>query len=158
MSNRLRAGPFSKRKALDKSEALAHRKTGATFAASALLSAAAVCGFGLIGGAVHAESLADAISLAYQTNPTLQAQRATQRALDENVVQARAAFRPTISLNADATDTNVPGTISDRNTSSGSVALSQPIYTGGRASSQLSATPADVLTGQQNLRRVESRC
>jgi outer membrane protein len=31
-----------------------------------------------------AETLADAIALAYETNPTLQAQRANQRALDEN--------------------------------------------------------------------------
>ena len=42
-----------------------------------------------------AETLADAIALAYETNPTLQAQRATQRALDENYVQARTGWRPT---------------------------------------------------------------
>ena len=36
-----------------------------------------------------AETLADAIALAYDTNPNLQAQRSTQRALDETYVQAR---------------------------------------------------------------------
>ena len=41
-----------------------------------------------------AETLADAIALAYDTNPNLQAQRAAQRALDEGYVQARAGFRP----------------------------------------------------------------
>ncbi len=120
-----------------------------------LMSAAAMCGLGLT-GAVHAESLADAIALAYQTNPSLQAQRATQRALDESVVQAKSGFRPSVNLNADATDSNLPGILSDRNSSSGSVSVTQPLYTGGRASAQLSATQADVLTGQQNLRRVES--
>ena len=45
-----------------------------------------------------AETLADAIALAYQNNPTLQAQRAAQRALDETYVQARTNFRPTLTL------------------------------------------------------------
>ena len=52
-----------------------------------------------------AETLADAIALAYDSNPTLQAQRATQRALDENYVQARSGWRPTIGLQASVTDT-----------------------------------------------------
>ena len=47
------------------------------------------------GAALAEETLADAIALAYETNPTLQAQRANQRALDETYVQARAAYRPT---------------------------------------------------------------
>src|SRR4051812_20966586 len=68
---------------------------------------AAVCSAGLMAGlmgsAAHAESLADAIALAYQTNPTLQAQRATQRALDENYVQARTGLRPTASVQASLT-------------------------------------------------------
>src|SRR3954469_13834667 len=63
------------------------------------LMAATVCA-GLAGAAVPAcaETLADAIALAYQNNPTLQAQRASQRALDENYVQARSGWRPTLSL------------------------------------------------------------
>lgn len=53
-------------------------------------------------GAAGAETLADAIALAYQTNPTLLAQRATQQALDETYVQARAGWRPTIGLTGQA--------------------------------------------------------
>ena len=49
---------------------------------------------GAFAAPAFAETLADAIALAYDTNPTLQAQRATQRALDENYVQARAGWRP----------------------------------------------------------------
>ena len=46
----------------------------------------------------HAESLADAISLAYETNPTLQQERAQLRATDETYVQAESGLRPTLSL------------------------------------------------------------
>ena len=38
---------------------------------------------GAMAAPARAETLADAIALAYETNPTLQAQRASQRALDE---------------------------------------------------------------------------
>src|SRR5689334_4998565 len=52
-----------------------------------------------------AETLADAIALAYDSNPTLQAQRATQRALDENYVQARSGWRPQVSFSSSASYT-----------------------------------------------------
>ena len=67
--------------------------------AKAALLAGAVCA--LAGGA-RAETLADAIALAYQTNPTLLAQRATQQALDESYVQARSGWGPTIGLTGQA--------------------------------------------------------
>src|SRR5438128_58162 len=44
-----------------------------------------------------AETLSDALAAAYDSNPTLQAQRANQRALDETYVQARSGWRPTLS-------------------------------------------------------------
>jgi outer membrane protein len=119
---------------------------------------AAACGLGITAGlatAVHAESLADAIALAYQTNPTLQAQRATQRALDENVVQAKAGFRPTVSGTVSHQDVNLSEG-ADRVQDNKTVSFSQPLYTGGRASAALSASQADVQAGLQNVRRVES--
>src|SRR3954463_10944760 len=67
---------------------------------------AAIFSTGLVGAVAApagAETLADAIALAYDSNPTLQAQRANQRALDETYVQARAGWRPTVSLQASAT-------------------------------------------------------
>ncbi len=120
---------------------------------------AAACGLGITAGlatAVHAESLADAIALAYQTNPVLQGQRATQRALDENVVQAKASgFRPNIGISASAQNIEVEGP-ADRKTSSATLSVNQPLYTGGRASAALSASQADVQAGLQNVRRVEA--
>ena len=43
-----------------------------------------------------AENLPDALAKAYQTNPQLNAERARQRATDENVPQALAGYRPQI--------------------------------------------------------------
>ena len=55
----------------------------------------------LTAGAARADSLADAIGLAYQTNPTLQNQRAKLRALNETYVQARAGYRPQASVSVE---------------------------------------------------------
>lgn len=125
---------------------------------------AAVCSVGLLAGLsvpVHAETLADALTLAYQTNPTLQGQRASQRALDESVVQARTGYRPSVSLSADASwaDTEVFDGDADTRTSrtsSAGLSVSQSLYTGGRVSSQISAAQADVLSGREGLRSVEA--
>ena len=62
----------------------------------AILAMALVGGLSC-GAVVRAETLGDAIALAYQSNPTLQQQRAQLRALDETYVQARAGWRPTAS-------------------------------------------------------------
>jgi outer membrane protein len=82
--------------------------------------------------AASAETLADAISLAYETNPTLQAQRANQRALDETYVQARAAYRlnADIGLTTSYTDSSFGG---DSSSQGLTLSASQPVWTGGRA-------------------------
>jgi outer membrane protein len=135
---------------------------------------AAACSAGLMAGAfsaAHAESLADAVALAYQTNPTLQQQRAVQRATDESVVRARTGFRPTLNATAGLTNSRtdlahpattlvggvlVTGTdVNKVGTSNAQIQLSQPLYTGGQASANLSAAEADVLAGREDLRRVE---
>ncbi len=123
---------------------------------------AAACGAGLMAGvfsAAHAETLADAIALAYQTNPTLQQQRASARITDEGVVQAKTGFRPTVGVTADVTgsDTNPPGSAANSKVSgsSATLSISQPLYTGGRASATLSAAEADVLSAREGLRSVE---
>lgn len=108
----------------------------------------------LTAGGAHAETLADALGLAYQTNPTLQNQRAQQRALDENYVQARVGYRPTLSLSAEAAYQDAAG----RETESSGIALSatQPLYTGGRVSAAVTAAQADILAGRESLRQVEA--
>jgi outer membrane protein len=126
---------------------------------------AAISGAGLLGAAAaRGETLADAIALAYQSNPTLQAQRATQRALDETYVQAEAGFRPQANLQAVVTtntnnapnfgqfSTTIPG---QSQISSETITITQPVYTGGRVSSQVSAAEASVLAGREALRQSE---
>ncbi|HEX7885218.1 MAG TPA: TolC family outer membrane protein [Phenylobacterium sp.] len=145
------------------------------------LLAATVCA-ALIGGVAapaSAETLADAIALAYENNPTLQAQRATQRATDETYVQARSGWRPTLSLSASAggSETRIPKILAssldtngdgipdafDRfgvfrsNSSVAGLTFNQPIWTGGRVAAAVNAANADVLAGRETLRRVEAQ-
>ena len=47
-----------------------------------------------------AESLHQALTQTYRTNPQLDAARATLRATDEDVARANAGYRPTVSGNA----------------------------------------------------------
>jgi len=144
-----------------------------------LLGAICVAAMAACAAPAFAETLADAIALAYETNPTIQAQRATQRALDENYVQARTGWRPTVSIGVQdaflesrtpragrgVIDTNgdgVPdavssGGVNESYTGNAFVTLSQPIYTGGRVGAAVSASEADILTGRENLRRVEQQ-
>jgi outer membrane protein len=51
---------------------------------------------GLAASAARSEGLPEALAKAYQTNPLLNAERARQRATDENVPQALAGYRPQI--------------------------------------------------------------
>jgi outer membrane protein len=69
--------------------------------APALIRASAVSSFvllALLPGSSGAQTLPDALTSAYNTNPQLQAERATLRATDENVPQALANWRPTVQI------------------------------------------------------------
>ena len=121
------------------------------------------------GAPAAAETLADALAEAYQNNPTIQAQRATQRAIDENYVQARAGWRPTLTLQASGSYTQIEtprselirqqraATIERGNSGAAQLTFSQPIWTGGRTAAAVTAANADVLQGRENLRRIESQ-
>ena len=126
----------------------------------ALASVAMVAVLAAAAGPVAAESLQDALALAYQTNPTLLAQRANQRALDETVVQARAGLRPTLSATAgvDYTQTRAPiiGTTESDDVSAG-INLSQTLYSAGRVGHGITAAEANVLGGRENLRDIEQQ-
>jgi outer membrane protein len=65
--------------------------------AVASLSVAAAC-FGLSGSAARADTLEWALVQAYQNNPSLNAQRAALRVIDENVPQALSGYRPKLSI------------------------------------------------------------
>jgi outer membrane protein len=118
-----------------------------------------LCAAGLAGGlagasAVHAESLADAIALAYKTNPTLQNQRAQLRITDETYVQARAGYRPQVNVQVDATRQETEGFYN--NSGDALLMAQQPLYTGGRTATAVSAAEADILSGRETLRQTEA--
>src|SRR5580700_10404708 len=124
---------------------------GATGAAIVVLGSAGLA------AEAHADTLADAIALAYQTNPTLQGQRAQLRALDESFVQAHAGYRLQANGQLQAAYQNSPSTFDTGvTTDAATLNLSQPIYTGGLTSAQVRASMADVQSGRQHLRQVES--
>ena len=111
---------------------------------------------------VGAETLAEAIALAYDANPTLQSQRAQLRATDESYVQAEAGWRPTLSAGATVTHSQQPqagifGGSSETVSENGSFALSatQPLYTGGRVGGQVSVAEAQIRAGREQLRASE---
>ena len=126
------------------------------------LASAAVIGLLAGAGGVRAETLLDAIDLAYKTNPTLQQQRATQRALDEEYVQALAALRPTLNVtggeiftHSSENDTTFQPGPFQINAQNATVNLTQPLTTGGAATAAIRAAARDVLQGREQLRAAE---
>jgi outer membrane protein len=132
-----------------------HRRAAAAGCIAALAWAS-------VAGAAGAETLGDAIALAYQTNPTLQAERAQLRATDEEYVQAESGLRPTVSGSGSYSyqsqqvgETGVPSFNAAGVGESGVVQVTQPLYTGGRAAAQIDAAQADIIAERENLRRTE---
>lgn len=100
---------------------------------------ATAIGIGICGAlpatSVSAQTLEQALAQAYQTNPTIAAQRARQRAVDESVPQALAGYRPTARLTgqisrSDAkTRYNIGSDVKTNGTPKQvGVALSQPLF------------------------------
>ena len=106
-----------------------------------------------------AESLADAIAAAYANNPALVTQRYRQKAIDEQYVQARSGYGPTLNVSADATYQYVDTTLINQDGNQGQVTatLRQPLYTSGQLRGRVAAARADVRQGQENLREVEQQ-
>jgi outer membrane protein len=123
-----------------------------SFRAKLALASVAICS--LWYDAARAEGLDDAIAAAYQNNPTLQYQRAQLRVTDEGYVQARAGFRPQVSLQATGERRDYTGATA--NSGSAYAVASQPLYTGGRVGAAVSAASADILSGRETLREAEA--
>lgn len=108
---------------------------------------------------VTAETLQEALSKAYRTNPTLTAARAGQRANDENVPIERSEGLPDISGAGTYTE-NVKrpenSFNSPRRLFQGGVTLSVPIYRGGGVANRVKAAKTRVQAGQADLRGTEA--
>ena len=122
------------------------------------LAASALLCLGPASG-LRAQTLEEALVAAYLTNPRLEAERANVRATDELVPQARAGFRPTLSLNSNAgitwqdtdfgTDTFTPFT--------NSLSLNQPLYRGGETTASVRRAEAVVRADRAALGAAEQQ-
>jgi TolC family type I secretion outer membrane protein len=109
----------------------------------------------------QAESLEEALVAAYTNNPTLLAQRAGLRAIDEGVSQALGAWRPTVTLAASLATRRSKTNVTNRTITSQprtlSLSISQSLYRGGRTRAGVGRTEATVQAGRAQLRVVEQR-
>jgi outer membrane protein len=121
----------------------------------------AVMSWVLSASLTHAESLQDALRWAYETNPTLQAERARLRATDELVPQAKAGWKPTVVARATGTKewSNTDVSPGEENTSLNlNIELNQPLFRGfktvegiKRAKAQVRASRQALLGTEQNV-------
>lgn len=127
-------------------------------------AAACLCGLWLIFAAASpaaAQTINDALSQAYVSNPTLNAQRAATRATDEQVPQALSGYRPQIFGEADAGATTVRtrrgGSIIDTDTLTASAGLSveQPLFDGFRTRNSVRQAESTVLASRETLLNTE---
>ena len=116
---------------------------------------------GAVAGFAGAQTLEESLALAYRSNPTLQAERARVRATGESVVQARAAWLPSISASASIsrrTIDGVDGFFDEANTispQSYSINASQAIWRSGQIAGGIDQAQASALASLENLRAVE---
>jgi outer membrane protein len=90
---------------------------------------------------------------AYWNNPQLNAERARQRATDENVPQALAAFRP--ALNAVSNTGRTFSGPQQNQTFDAGVSVEQTVFSGFRNVNRLKGAESSVLAGQETLRDAE---
>ncbi|CUT10578.1 Type I secretion outer membrane protein TolC precursor [Bradyrhizobium sp.] len=111
--------------------------------------------------AARAEALPEALAKAYQTNPQLNAERARQRATDENVPQALAGYRPQIVASLSAGLQSVRNLLPDNTIQTANlkpwiigVTVSQTLFNGFRTANNVRAAELQVQSGREALRNV----
>ena len=118
---------------------------------------AAVGAAALLTGAMAnaAETLTGALVKTYAANPTIMAQRAQLRSLDEGVAVARAQGRPQLSGIVGVNQNVIRrGAVPGRSVNAG-VDVSYPLFNGGRVRNAIRAADERVLAGRANLRATE---
>jgi len=106
----------------------------------------------------RAETLEEAVITAHESSPSLEIRRALTRAADERVVQADAAYGPSLSVNASHEFTYSRTRFTefqsedDGFATSGSLNLTQPLFTSGRLAAAVDIAEASRLAARQDLR------
>ncbi len=108
-----------------------------------------------------AQSFEAALAQAYLYNPQLASSRAALRQSDEGVPRALSGWRPSVSVLGEVGKSVVSDSLSAVNPQhrvpqDTALTLSQPLYTGGRVSSQVQQAKAQVLAQRAQLRNTEA--
>lgn len=118
------------------------------------LAAGVTCGATVAHAGVF--SLDDALSVAYETNPALDAARAGLRATDETVAQANANWRPQVNVSGSYGyegingGLGIPGTFT-LHPLTGQLTVAEPIFRGGRTYAEIQKAKAYVRAGRAQL-------
>ncbi len=134
------------------------RRPGVDRAVAAWAALALSCA---LPSAASAEALPEALAKAYQTNPQLNAERARQRATDENVPQALAGYRPQIVASLSAGLQTVRNLLPDNTIQTASlkpwvigVTVTQTLFNGFRTANSVRVAELQVQSGREALRNV----
>ena len=116
---------------------------------------------GFAASAARSESLPEALAKAYQSNPQLNAERARQRATDENVPQALAGYRPQIVASLSAGLQAVRDLLPGNTFQSASlkpwtvgVTVTQTLFNGFKTANSVRVAELQVQAGREALRNV----
>jgi outer membrane protein len=108
-----------------------------------------------------AEALPEALAKAYQSNPQLNAERARQRATDENVPQALAGYRPQIIASLSGGLQAVRNLLPDNTVQSATlkpwtigVTVTQTLFNGFKTANSVRVAELQVQSGREALRNV----
>src|SRR5216684_3521628 len=133
----------------------------AAFAAPAALGFAATAALCFATTAAWGEALPEALAKAYQTNPQLNAERARQRATDENVPQALAGYRPQIVASLSVGLQAVRNLLPDNTFQSATlkpwtigVTVTQTLFNGFKTPNSVRVAELQVQSGREALRNV----
>ncbi|MFN3591364.1 MAG: TolC family protein, partial [Thermaurantiacus sp.] len=101
-------------------------------------------------------TLQDAVASAYATNPTIAAQRALVRQIDEGVPIARSEARPTLAPSFAFTQNYRDGFVDDGRLISGGLTLGQPIWLGGRVRANVEGAEQRIESARARLTATEN--
>ncbi len=126
-----------------------------------LTRTALLAGIALAAVPLHADDLRDALEAAYRSNPSLEAARAQQRAVDENVPIAKAEGLPSLSGTATYTEllknSPIARTTGPDRLIQTELSANFPVYSGGLVRNSINAAKTRVVAGQNDLRATESQ-
>ena len=108
----------------------------------------------------HADDIFAVLAQTYASNPTLQAERAYLRSVDENVALAKSGYRPSLSLQGGYRDGENKikkgvGNGGEYNNLSGAAVVSQPVFSGFSTVNSVKAADRNVKAAQNNLANIE---